>query len=197
MVIPAFLTTEMDNGMFFNTLATTSTVFILVMTTFAIHRVSTINADKRNKKHEIYNYELEISRLKLDNERKQAIIDMIVTPGNTITEQQQKKHRKFAQLIMDNNTTIEEKKQRIEEHNEFMKRYEKIEAYLNNSIKYLYIFPFVYIVVPLVLLSFPNFTTIVIKNFIKLVLIVSMILFILKIIKDCKDNLLFPDFLKQ
>jgi len=198
MDLPTFLATEMDNSLFFSTLATTSTVFIIVMATFAIHRVSTINTDKHIKNHEKYDCELEISKLKADNEKNQLIIDKIITPGSVITHEQRKEWRKCAQTIIQNNLIIEGKKRIIDENDKILKDYEHTKTYLNKSTIYLYFFVCLYIFIPLILLSLPNSAEMVIYlNFIKLALLISMLLFVIKIIKDCRDNLLFPDILEK
>lgn len=174
-----------DINLFFSTIATTSTIFIIVTTTFIIYWISAIN-EINNKNSEIIDYEFELQNLKTENEKIEK--NMVNFEPNSI------EYRQYAEKAMINNARKYYIELRIKSHTKFINKYKNIKLYLNKSIKNLYTFLFLYMIIPLLLLSLPtNKNILVVLNIIKIILLITLTFYIYKIIKDCKDIILLDD----
>jgi len=78
--------TDIEFNWFFATIATTSTVFITVMSTFAIYKVSTINKEIDVIKEKQFDYKNEIITLTQINENEKKEIEDIMKVNKVIKQ---------------------------------------------------------------------------------------------------------------
>ncbi len=162
----------MDMNWFFSTIATSSTVFITVMTSLVIYCKSEIKGFIKINNEEI-------DSLKEENIRNQEIIDKIVSPGNLMNVNMQQDYRRCAGMIMMNNARILKIEQEVVKSKTKEKRLENLiqEKILSFSI--------LFIIFPLILLSLPNTKQVLIAlNVVKIVLLFVLIYFITIFLKE-------------
>ncbi len=190
MDILTIFTDGMDINSFFSTLATASTVFIIVMITFAVHRVNAIDEDIHNKNEEIDKYDFEIHNLRQKNEKEEKVIFDILRIGNKVESKDETEYRKCSKIIMNNHARIFKLELKKEEHKSFIQQNIKTREHHTKSLQKMYMFSVLYIVLPLFFISLPNNKIILISlNIFKILLLVALIIFIKKLIKECKEIL--------
>lgn len=186
MDILTILTEDININLFFSTLATASTVFIIVMITFVIHRANAINQDIHYKNDEIDKYEFEIHNLRQDNEKEEKGIHDILRKGNVVKSTDETEYRKCSKLIMNNYARILQLEYKEEEHKNSIQQDIKIREQYTKSLQKMYMFSILFIVIPLFLISLPNNKIILIGlNVLKILLLVALINFIKSLIKEC------------
>jgi len=182
-----------STDVFYSTMASVSTVFVITMCTFFIYMMSKINENIHKKNNEINNYELEIHEYARKNERINKIINNLTQSDNTIKDEE--KCRRCAESIMSNNLYKERIKNKIEENEKLIEHNKKIKVDVIRSVKYIYLFLIILVIFPLFFLSFLNSPKILfISNVLKMPLLVIFCWFVLDIIKICKTILKYDTF---
>jgi len=185
------LTIFTDGGntdVFFSTMASVSTVFIITMCTFFIYMMSKINENIHKMNDEIKNYELEIYEYNRKNERINKIIPDLTKSANISINKE--KYRRCSESITNNNLYKEKIKKKSEENEKLIEHNRRIKADVISSVKYIYLFLIIFVIVPLFFLSFLNSPRIsFISNVLKMPLLVIFCWFVLDIIKICKTIL--------
>jgi len=173
---------------FYSTIASVSTVFIITMCTFFIYMMSKINDNIHKKNDEIKNYGLEIHEYNRKNERMNKIINDLTQSNNIIKYEE--KFRRCSESIINNNLYKEEINNKSEENEKLIEHNKNIKADVISSVKYIYLFLIIFVIVPLFFLSFLNSPQILfVSNVLKMPLLVIFCWFVLDIIKICKTIL--------
>ncbi len=184
-----FFIESTDINWFFSTMATASTAIIIFIIGIAIQNAFIISQDIHNKIEELYKSELELHNIKLEKEKNEKIINQLIINQHGQSKQDEDKYRHNAKLIMENNIYIYNLEQKINEIKKYLKyNKEKMKHIKLLMLKNIYMFILIFIVLPLSLLSLPNYESIIIGlNIIKILLLIILIFFIHKFMKDFKN----------
>lgn len=169
---------------FFSTLANTSTIFILVIVSTSIFNISQINKNIIEKKNNINKFQNIINSLSEENEKLNFNIEKFKLDDNLNA------YSKTSKKIIKNNSMIYQNKLLLNEIIFSLDKDNHFKKYVSDSFKNIYLIGFLYIILPLSLLSIPESNNVlIILNIVKIILILSLI-FVFKIfVSKCREYL--------
>ena len=169
-----------DVNIFYSTLASSSTVFIIVICTFSIYLTSSINENIQKKKSEIDEYTFKIYNYEKENIKINEKIKELIGPKKIIQE----KYRQYSQIVMENNLYKEDIKQKILTNKKYIRCITEHRIYIIEKRKYLSVYSILFIISPLSFLAFStNNIVLLISNVLKIPFIVVFLYFIIKILR--------------
>lgn len=169
-----------DVNIFYSTLASSSTVFIIVICTFSIYLTSSINENIQKKKSEIDEYTFKIYNYEKENIKINEKIKELIGPKKIIQE----KYRQYSQIVMENNLYKEDIKQKILTNKKYIRCITEHRIYIIEKRKYLSVYSILFIISPLSFLAFStNNLVLLISNILKIPFIVIFLYFIIKILR--------------
>lgn len=178
---------------FYNTLASVGAVFVITMCTFFIYMMSKLNENIHKKDDEIKKYDLEVYEYYRENERICKDIDELTHPDGTFKDEEE--YRRCSESIVNNNLYKEHTEDKIRENKSLIKHNEKIKEDVIKSIRYIYPFSFMFVILPLFFLSFPNSEKIaLISDVLKIPILGIFCWFIMNIIKICVKILKYDTY---
>lgn len=174
-------------GTFYCTLASVSVVFVIVACTFSIYVGTVYNKIIHTKKEEINKYNFKIVKYKIENERIEKIIERLRSDDMTKDEE---KERRYIELVTDNNFLKLLIENKIKENKELINHTEKRKTEFSKLIKWVYLFLFMFMIIPLFFLSSTSNETIsALSIMLKTYLLVIFSLFAIIVVLKCETIL--------
>lgn len=173
-----------DVNIFYSTLASSSTVFIIVICTFSIYLTSSISENIQKKKSEIDEYIFKIYNYEKENVKINEKIKELIGPRNIIQDADLNKYRQYSQIVMENNLYKEDIKKKILTNKKYIRCITEHRICIIEKRKYLSVYSILFIISPLSFLAFStNNIVLLISNILKIPFIVIFLYFIIKILR--------------